>query len=100
MKRVEKAVTMIASSPNGLTKKFNDWYEEQATLREEVPMLKGQRIEIYDRLFSQMPRGKGTQFGLVIFFEDFLFLPHEVGPDRGQSVDKEGGVSAVKRRVR
>ena len=99
MKRTEKAVTLVATSPEALSKKYNDWYTGQLTLREEVPQLQGQAITIFDRLFSQVSRGKGTQFGLVIFFEDFLFQPHEVGPDRGQGIDKEGGVSVVKRRT-
>ena len=100
MKRVEKAITIIAASADELSKQYNDWYEGQVNLREEVPMLKGQAISIHDRLFSQMPKGKGTQFGLVVFFEDFLFQSHEVGPDRGQKIDAQGGVSVVKRRMR
>ena len=99
MKRVEKAVTLVATSAEGLSEQYNDWYAGQITLREDVPQLQGQAITILDRLFSQAPKGKGTQFGLVIFFEDFLFQPHEVGPDRGQGIDKAGGVSVVKRRT-
>jgi hypothetical protein len=100
MIRVETAKTLLASNAKALDEAYNEWYIDLMKKREEVPMLKGKAPNVLDRMFSQVPKGKGVQLGLVVIYEDFVFQPHEVGPDRGGKVDQEGGVSAVKRRMR
>ncbi len=90
MQRVEQSVILKAPTEEGLAEAYNEWFLALSLARESVPATAGQRIVIYDRLFSIMGNGKNRVLYYAIFYEHILLKETEVGPDRGQHMDKSG----------